>query len=430
MKMLCLFMLAITTVFAEEMYGKYSKVINLDDVTFKARVLDSDEIWIVEFYAPWCGHCKQFKPEYEKAAKALNGVVRVGAVNMDEHKQTGQKYGVTGFPTVKFFGLNKKGDPTTYSGQRTGDDLVKYALGQVKSQVNDRLGGKKDSSSSKKESGSSSGGSNRDEVVVLTESNFNELVLKSKDIWIVEFYAPWCGHCKALEPEYKEAAGKLKGQVKLGKVDATEHSNLANRFGVKGYPTIKVFDYGDGKKDSKAYDYQGARTAQGIVDYASDLAERADIEPEVHELVSQSVYDKTCQGAVICVVNFLPNIYDSNAKERNSYLKTIMGAVKTNRKQPFVWFWLSAGDQLELERSLNLGFGFPAVVAISPGKKMVGTMRSSFATNNLNSFLSDLLIGKGGLENLSSAVVVKKADKWDGKDAAPLEDDSSMYDDL
>ena len=39
---------------------------------------------------------------------------------------------------------------------------------------------------------------------------------------------------------------------------------------------------------------------------------------------------------------------------------------KKNRKQPFVWFWLSAGDQLDLERDLNLGFGFPAAIAISP----------------------------------------------------------------
>lgn len=73
----------------------------------------------------------------------------------------------------------------------------------------------------------SSGSSNRDEVIVLDNSNFNELVLKSKDIWMVEFYAPWCGHCKALEPEYKEAASKLKGQVKLGKVDATVETDLA-----------------------------------------------------------------------------------------------------------------------------------------------------------------------------------------------------------
>jgi protein disulfide-isomerase A6 len=91
-------------------------------------------------------------------------------------------------------------------------------------------------------------------VVVLTDANFNDLVLKSKDIWLVEFYAPWCGHCKSLEPEWNIAAGKLKGQVKLGKVDATVETGLGQRFGVKGYPTIKVFDYGE-KSDSKATDY-------------------------------------------------------------------------------------------------------------------------------------------------------------------------------
>jgi hypothetical protein len=161
-----------------------------------------------------------------------------------------------------------------------------------------------------------------------------------------------------------------------------------------------------------------------------DLAEKANIEPEVNELINQKVYTEECSGTVICMVSFLPNIYESNAKERNGYLDVIKSAAKKNRKQPFKWFWLGAGDQLDLERQLNLGFGFPALIAIAPQKKMIATMRSSFSAKNLNEFSSDLLIGKGGLETLTSQIKVKKVDKWDGKDAPVIEEeDLSMYDD-
>lgn len=193
---------------------------------------------------------------------------------------------------------------------------------------------------------------------------------------------------------------------------------------------MKYWDYGLGKTDSQARDYPGERTADAIVQFASGLADAADIEPEVHELIKQSLYDENCKGPVICVMSFLPNIYDSNAKERNNYLDIIKKVAKKNRKHSFEWFWLSAGDQLDLERDLSLGFGFPAVVAISPTKKMVATMRSSFSADNLNEFLSDLLIGRGGLAKLPSAIKIKKADAWNGEDAPPLEDDSYLYEDL
>jgi len=64
-------------------YGKNSDVIELTKDNFAKQVFSSEHVWLIEFYAPWCGHCKQLAGDYEKAAKNLKGIVRVGAVNCD-----------------------------------------------------------------------------------------------------------------------------------------------------------------------------------------------------------------------------------------------------------------------------------------------------------------------------------------------------------
>lgn len=94
------------------------------------------------------------------------------------------------------------------------------------------------------------------DVVVLKERNFSTVIEKNKFV-LVEFYAPWCGHCQALAPEYAAAATELKTaneDVVLAKVDATEENELAHEYDIQGFPTLLFFIDGVHKP------YPGGRT--------------------------------------------------------------------------------------------------------------------------------------------------------------------------
>jgi len=103
------------------------------------------------------------------------------------------------------------------------------------------------------------------EVYVLSDGNYKKFLEETPGTVLVEWYAPWCGHCKALEPEYKKAAAALSKledpKITLAKIDATQNAASAQANGVQGYPTLKIFS--DGGKVKK--DYKGARQEAGII---------------------------------------------------------------------------------------------------------------------------------------------------------------------
>ncbi|PNX92037.1 protein disulfide isomerase-like 2-3-like [Trifolium pratense] len=305
------------------LYGSSSPVLQLTPSNFKSKVLNSNGVVLVEFFAPWCGHCKALTPIWEKAATVLKGVVTVAALDADAHQALAQEYNIRGFPTIKVFVPGKP--PVDYQGARDVKPIAEFALQQVKALLKERLSGKATGGSNEKKQSTASAS------VELNSSNFDELVIKSKELWIVEFFAPWCGHCKNLAPEWKKASNNLKGKVKLGHVDCDADKSLMSRFNVQGFPTILVF----GADKDTPIPYEGARTASAIESFALEQLETNVAPPEVTELHSADVLEEKCGSAAICFVAFLPDILDSKAEGRNKYLQQLLTVAEKFKRSPY-----------------------------------------------------------------------------------------------
>jgi thioredoxin domain-containing protein 5 len=105
------------------------------------------------------------------------------------------------------------------------------------------------------------------EVVDLTDDSFEHQTQaatgQTTGKWLVEFYAPWCGHCKTLAPVWDALADSLDDSagIVVAKVDCTENRSVCQRFGVTGYPNLKFF------ADGQMFNYQGARSLEPLEEF-------------------------------------------------------------------------------------------------------------------------------------------------------------------
>ncbi|EAL69370.1 protein disulfide isomerase [Dictyostelium discoideum AX4] len=218
-------------------------------------VVDGSKTVFVKFYAPWCGHCKKLAPDFEILADTFAPVsnkVVIAKVDCDQadNKALCSKYDVSGYPTLKIF--DKSTTAKDYNGARSVDELLTYINNHAKTNVKVKKA--------------------PSNVVDLSPSNFDSVVLdKSKNV-LVEFYAPWCGHCKKLMPDYEILGNTYANEkdVVIAKIDcdAADNKAICSKYGVTGFPTLKWF----GKQSKDGEKYEQGRDLDTFINYINKQA--------------------------------------------------------------------------------------------------------------------------------------------------------------
>jgi len=219
------------------------------------------------------------------------------------------------------------------------------------------------------------------DVSSLTKDTFTDFV-KDNDLVLAEFFAPWCGHCKALAPEYEEAATTLKEKnIKLAKVDCTEEADLCQSYGVEGYPTLKVFRGVD-----SVTPYTGARKAPAIVSYMTKQSL-----PAVSILTKDTLEDFKTADKVVLVAYF-----DADDKTSNTTFTAVAQKLRDN-------YLFGASSDAALAKAEEITF--PSVVlykSFDEGKSVFSDAFDADAIEKFAATASIPLIGEVGPETYAS----------------------------
>eukprot|EP00040_Diaphanoeca_grandis_P023494 m.127848 g.127848 ORF g.127848 m.127848 type:complete len:377 (-) comp29300_c0_seq2:134-1264(-) len=236
----------------------------------------------VKFFAPWCGHCKRMAEAWTELASENTGAIVIAEVDCTRETGLCSEHGITGYPTIKFY--TKEG-ATDYTGGRTIGALKHFISGElVKLNSNSVV---------------SDNAETIDGLTTLTDASFSSAT--KKGFAFVKFFAPWCGHCKRMQPAWVELASDYESNpsVVIGEMDCTLHKDVCKNENVKGYPTLLTFN--DGKRAAK---YAGAREVAAFRSFVEMQLETLEVDSKVEKPVDTEVED-------LVVVNGLAILTDA-----------------------------------------------------------------------------------------------------------------------
>mmetsp|Transcript_67123 Transcript_67123/g.101194 ORF Transcript_67123/g.101194 Transcript_67123/m.101194 type:complete len:394 (+) Transcript_67123:16-1197(+) len=365
----------ILTVSAAGLYSPSSNVIQLSKQNFVEEVFDSPHIWMVEFYAPWCGHCKQLTPAWEAAASNLKGIVKIAAVNCDEDRELAGMFDVKGFPTIIFFGSeqvpnpHQKGmpwkNPEPYQGQRTASAIANYATSRLPNFVQTKnLDSFFDDSSLAR-------------VALFTDK------AKTSNI-------------------YKALAIEFKDRLAFAQV-SSKNKDLASKYNIENFPTFIVVD-----KDGATHQFEGKPSLESLAEFFEPFAKKVekkqkqnrqnqqtkqevevDRPAELIEISDADLFAKNCldkSGPSVIA------LFDLSSDEVEAQKATLLQVAEKYKKQ-FRFLWMDGPSHPSFAQQLFIDSGYPQVLVLNPSKMAMASLIGSYDENGISHFLDRVLLG-------------------------------------
>ena len=183
------------------------------------------------FHADWCGHCQNFKPEWEKTKKMLDDK-HISYKEINSENPEIKKYNIRGFPTLMMTNKNET-EGEEYMGPREAKSVCKFAENSILKNKNKN-----------KTKTQSNNSTNRNKTVAF-------------------FHADWCGHCQQFKPEWEKIKKELEvNNVKYKEINS-EDKDTVNAFKIRGFPTLMVVEDGT----TNGIEYEGPRKKENFIEF-------------------------------------------------------------------------------------------------------------------------------------------------------------------
>ncbi|CAG8437068.1 10505_t:CDS:10 [Ambispora gerdemannii] len=410
--------------FSHALYNTNGDVVILTEKNFREQVIMTEaslKVVLVEFFAPWCGHCKNLAPEYKKVAKNLKGIARVAAVDCDNdmNKVICKRYDIKGFPTIKLFPSQSVPDkknpgaftkkPKDYQGPRTAKAIVDYVLGEIPSfvqPISNKHPTKKTLTI--------------DEFLEKDNATLPKAILFTNK--------------ERTTPLYKSLSIDFRNHMLLGEVRQSE-SEILKKFGINSFPTLLVIPAGesdavafDGKLDhglifefftkyapsssKKSHTKKSEKSeSKKAKDNENVKKDEQPVEPEIFnsnisQIQTQTDLESQCTSKLtgLCILSFIllePEFPESIAENESN--QSILRRVKEKLhnelsvKINLYFSWLNALDAgaQKLIKEFKLSDVYPTLMILNPNRKVFRPFLGPFEDVAIEKFIKEVVNGKG-----------------------------------